>query len=137
MIIQGLCTSAKEEFFKGIHKPEDLYMLALYNDKATLNPSTTVYTPQDEVTGGGYSAGGLALKGYTVGSVSGQAYLTWSEPVIWYNCTVSTVGGIVYNRSKGNKAIIVVDFGDTIPAKNGVISVSMPPKGASALIIWG
>lgn len=137
MIIQGLCTSAKVEFFQGIHQPEDLYMLALYKQGVTLNPETTVYTGQDEVVGTGYSGGGLPVKGYSVGSVSGVAYLTWTEPVIWYGCTVQTVGGLIYNKSRNNKAIMVVDFGDVIPAKNGVLSIGMPPKGAGALILWG
>ena len=72
-----------------------------------------------------------------VGSVNGVAYLTWTEPCIWYGCTVQTRGGLIYNRSRGNKAIAVLDFDDVIPAKNGVISVGMPPKGAGALILWG
>lgn len=137
MIIQGLCTSAKEEFFQGIHKPEDLYMLALYGQGATLNPDTAIYITQDEVNGKGYSAGGLPVKGYVTGKVNGIAYLTWTDPVIWYGCTVQTTGGLIYNRTRGNAAIAVLDFGDVIPAKNGVISVSMPPRGAGALILWG
>lgn len=138
MIVQGLCTSAKEEFFRGIHQPEDLYMLALYGEGAELNTETTSYTTEDEVFGKGYTAGGLPIKGYSTGiAAAGVAYLTWTEPVIWYGCTVKTTGGLIYNHSKNNRAVMVVDFEDTIPAKNGVISIGMPPKGAGALILWG
>jgi len=138
MIVQGLCTSAKEEFFRGVHNPEDLYMLALYGEGVSLNLDTTIYTLEDECTGFGYTAGGLPIKGYSTGVLpNGIAYLTWTEPIIWYGCTVQTEGGLIYNRSKDNRAIMVLDFEDLYPAKNGVVSISMPPKGAGALILWG
>ena len=137
MIVHGMCPSAKEEFFQGVHQPKDLYMLALYNEVAGLGPQTTVYETEDEAYGKGYTAGGAALKGYTTGIVNNVAYLTWTDPVIWTNVSVSTPGGLVYNRSKGNKAIAVFDFGDLLTAKNGTLIVTMPPKGAGALILWG
>lgn len=112
-------------------------MLALYAQGAALNAEITKYSGTDEVQGYGYTAGGLPIKGYATGRYDGIAYLTWTEPVIWYGCTVQTVGGLIYNRSRDNRAIMVVDFEDVIPAKNGVISISMPPKGAGALILWG
>jgi len=137
MIIQGLCTSAKEDFFKGVHQPEDLYLFALYSEKANLNPGMTSYTTTDEVTGKGYSAGGMALSGYVVGSMDTTAYLTWTQPLVWYNCNIFTAGGLMYNRSRNNKAIAVFDFGEIYTAKNGVLSIAMPPPGVGALIKWG
>lgn len=137
MIVHGMCPSAKEEFFQGIHKASDLYMLALYNEVAGLGPQTTVYSPEDEVYGKGYVAGGQALKGYITGITGEVAWLTWTEPVIWMNSTINSIGGLIYNRSANNRAIGVLDFGDLYASKNGTLVVSMPPKGAGALILWG
>lgn len=137
MIVHGMCVSAKEEFFRGVHQPGDLYMLALYNEVASLGPTTTKYVSDDEAYGKGYTSGGATLKGFTTGIVNGVAYLTWTEPVIWNNTTISSPGGLVYNKTQKNKAIAVFDFGDLIASKNGSFIVSMPPKGAGALILWG
>lgn len=137
MITQGMCTSAKEEFFRGVHQPGDMYMLALYNEVAGLGPATCKYDPEDEVYGKGYTSGGKEIKGFATGTVNGVAYLTWSEPVIWTNSSLSAPGGLVYNKSKNNRAICAFDFGDLISSKNGNFIVSLPPKGAGALILWG
>lgn len=137
MIVHGLCPSAKVEYFQGVHHKDDLYMFALYDEVASLGPHTCIYSEEDEVMGKGYVSGGRPLKGFTTGIVKDVAYLTWTEPVIWNNSTITTVGGLIYNRSKDNKAIAVVDLGDSYISKNGTLIVSMPPKGAGALILWG
>ena len=61
-IQQTQTTSFKKELYQGIHdlETDDIY-IALYTANASLDQSTTEYTTSNEVTDGGYTAGGQLL----------------------------------------------------------------------------
>jgi hypothetical protein len=64
-ITQAMCTSFKKELLEGVHNFKNsggsTFKLALFTSSATLGAATTAYATTNEVTGTGYSAGGLAL----------------------------------------------------------------------------
>ena len=63
-IVQTQTTSFKTELYQAIHNlSTDTLKIALYTANADLNAATTVYTTSNEVTGGGYVAGGVVLTG--------------------------------------------------------------------------
>jgi len=111
MISAGLVTSFKGQLLLGQHDLlNDVIKIALYNSSAVLGPETTVYTSAGEVTSAGYTAGGQVLLNPIVGSGNGSGYASFDDP-IWYATTFTVRGALIYNFTKGNKAIGVLNFG--------------------------
>lgn len=111
MITAGLVTSFKGELLDGIHNLlVDTIKIALYTSSANLGPSTTVYSPLNEVASSGYIPGGQQLLNPLVASGNGTGYASFSDP-IWYATTFSVRGALIYNASKSNRAIGVLNFG--------------------------
>lgn len=134
-IISGLCTSAKRDFLMGFHTPGDQYRVALYTQNANLSPQTTTYVPQGEVAGEGYQPGGQALHGYQCVIDQGVAVLGWTQPPVWKNATIAAWGALIYNASKGNRALVVVDFGRCVASTSGDYRLLMPPVEAETALI--
>lgn len=120
----GLCVCAKAALWNGVHQPEDDYRFALYDQGAVMGPFTDGYTTAGEVRGQGYSAGGVSLTKRTVNIVGARAYLGWAD-ALFKNATIASVGGLVYNASKGNAAVGVVEFGQITSSTNGNFKVVM------------
>lgn len=111
MISAGLVTSFKGQLLLGQHDLlNDVIKIALYDSLAVLGPQTTVYTSTGEVSSAGYTAGGQVLLNPVVGSANGAGYASFDDP-IWYATTFTVRGALIYNFTKGNKAIGVLNFG--------------------------
>lgn len=111
MFDAGLVTSFKGQLLLGQHNLlADTIKIALYDSSAVLGPDTLVYTPAGEVSSPGYNAGGQVLLLPQVGSANGTGYASFADP-IWYGTTFSVRGALIYNETKGNKAIGVLSFG--------------------------
>lgn len=133
-IAQTLVTSFKKESWQAVHNLEtDTLKLALYTGAATLNADTTVYTVTNEVSGGGYSAGGVTLTGATISTDGTTVYVDFNDAV-WSPASFTTRGALIYNFSKGNKAIAVLDFGADKTAVN-TFTVQMPVNSSSTALI--
>jgi hypothetical protein len=85
------------------------FYMALYNNNASLNASTTAYTTQGEVSASGYVAGGNLLTGAAVAISDGIAYLTFDNPS--WTAAFTARGALVY-QAGANGAICVLDFGN-------------------------
>jgi len=111
MITAGLTNSFKEQVLLGQHNLEaDVLKIALYTSSAQLGPDTTVYSSLNEVSGTGYTAGGEILVNVTVSLGQGVAYVSFDNPT-WIASTFTTRGALIYNSSKSNKSIGVLNFG--------------------------
>lgn len=125
-ILSGVCNSFKEEVLKGIHNVEgDIFKIALYEETADLSPTTTSYTPSGESNGAGYTAGGQDLSGAVVSLDDGVAIVTFNDAT-WLSATISAAGALVYNSSKDNRAVAVLDFNGTKASTNGDFTVVFP-----------
>lgn len=136
MIYQAVCTSFKKELFEAIHDfGADTFRLALYTEDADLNEETTAYSATDEVAGTGYTAGGFALTAVAP-ATSGTAGITGFEDLTTGNLTVSGVrGGLIYNASKANRAVAVLDFGRILTKSGQPLVVTFPPSGERTSIL--
>lgn len=134
MISAGVCNSFKQEILQGIHQPGDTYFFALYSSGASISSSTTAYTTSGEVSGSGYTAGGVALLNPVYTLDTGVAILSFDNPS-WSNATITARGGLIYNSSKSNKAVVVVDFGSDIISTAGLFQVFFPAATAAAGLI--
>jgi hypothetical protein len=69
-----------------------------------------VYTTTEEISGTAYSAGGATLTVVTPTS-DGLVGLTDFSDVTWSTATITARGALIYNSSKSNKVVVVLDFG--------------------------
>lgn len=136
MFSEGLTDQFKHDILKGVHQPGDTYKIALYTQAAATdkNASLKTYNTKGELPAvGGYKWGGLVLSGYATGIASGVAFIDWDDAV-WANATFSADGAVIYNATRGNAALAVVDFGDTVVAQNGPFTIEFPAAGATSVI---
>jgi hypothetical protein len=108
---QGLTTSFKQEMLQGVHNLlTDTIKIALYTYDATLDATTTAYTTTGEVSAGSYVAGGVTLTGATIASDNGVVYVSFDNAV-WDPAGFAARGALIYNSSKSNASVAVLDFG--------------------------
>lgn len=135
-ITQAMCNSFKTELLGGTHDLDtDTIKIALYTSSATLDASTTAYSTTNEVTGStGYSAGGNTLSGAAI-TLSGSTAIVDFSDTTWSSATITARGALIYNSSKSNKAIAVLDFGSDKSSTNGDFTIVFPTADASNAII--
>jgi hypothetical protein len=109
-LTQTMTTSFKAELPRAVHDLlSDTIQIALYKSDAILNADTTVYTSTNEVVASGYSAGGNTLTGVAINTANNVAYIDFDNPT--WNAALTARGALIYNASKSNKSIAVLDFG--------------------------
>lgn len=134
-ISQAMCSSFKQQLLLGEHDLDtDVIKIALYTSAATLSAATTAYTTSNEVVGTGYTAGGNTLTGATVSLSGTTAFVDFSDTT-WPTATITARGALIYNSSKSNKAIAVLDFGADKTSTAGDFTVQFPTNDASSAII--
>ena len=137
-ITQALCNSFKPEMLTGTHNftasTGDVFKIALYTSAATLDASTTVYSATNETTGTGYTAGGNTLTSVTP-VLSGSVAICDFVDSTWSTATITARGALIYNSSKSNKAVMVLDFGSDKSSSAGNFTVVFPTPDASNAIL--
>jgi hypothetical protein len=134
MIQQGMVSSFKQQILLGEHDLDtDVIKIALYTSAADLGPSTTVYTTSGEVVGTGYSAGGNTLAGAVVSLSDAIAYVTFNNTT-WTSVNFTARAALIYNSSKSNKAIAVLDFGSDKTSTTN-FQIQFPAASSSSAII--
>jgi hypothetical protein len=135
MIKAGMVNRAKLDFLRGVHQPNDDYRIALYSDRADLGPDTAKYTYAEEVRAPGYNGGGARLTGYKTGMIDGVAYIHF-DPVEWDNSTIKAAGALIYNATKGDAAIVALNFGATKESSVGLFKIQFPEPSKNGAVIW-
>lgn len=131
---QTLTTSFKQDVLLGVHDlVTDTIKMALFSASANLGAGTTVYTTAGEVAGAGYTSGGNTLAGVTVLKSGTTAFVDFADPT-WNPANFTARGALIYNASKGNKAIAVLDFGADKTATT-TFTVQMPANTATSALI--
>ena len=134
MIYQTITLSFKEQILKGEHDLlTDTLKLALYYSTADLSEDTTVYTATGEVSGTGYSAGGVVLTGVSINKLNDVVYVNLNNAV-WNPASFTAAGGLIYNVSKSNKSIAVLSFGNDKVATNS-FTVQMPANTYNSALL--
>tara|TARA_R110000772_G_scaffold3968_2_gene14083 strand:- start:22 stop:450 length:429 start_codon:yes stop_codon:yes gene_type:complete len=137
-ISQALCTSFKQEILVATHNftitTGDVFKIALYTSTATLSAATTAYSATNEVVGTGYTAAGLTLTNVTPTTSGTTAYLDFGDAT-WTTATITARGALIYNSSKSNKAVAVLDFGSDKTSTAGDFTVQFPTADASLAIV--
>lgn len=135
MITAGLTNSFKEQLLLGIHDFDtDVMKIALYTSAAVLGPDTLEYTALGEVSGVGYTATGLILTGATVTRTNNVAYVSFSNPT-WNAATFTTRGALIYNSSKSNRSVGVLNFGLDQTMLSQQFQIQFPPNNPDTALI--
>jgi len=140
-ITTAMCTSFKNELLGGTHDLDThTIKLALIKSgmSGTYGAATTNYSDvtgnSDEATGSNYSAGGQNLDSAAITTSGTTAFVDFADEV-FSNVTTSAAGCILYNSSASNKAICVIDFGGTVSATAGDLTIQFPTADASNAVI--
>ena len=149
---QSMCTSFMGELMTATHNfgtapvratgATDTFKAALYLVSATINAATTVYTSTGEVTGAGYTAGGVTVTAATPptatnsSATAGVAFFTPSASLVYSAVTLTTAFDtvLIYNSTQTNKAVSVHTFGSqTITA--GTFTLTMPANTTTTALL--
>ena len=154
---QSMCTSFMSELMYGYHQfgqptltsrgsltapTNDTFKGALYLASATINAATTAYSATGEVTGTGYTAGGVTVTNAVAptstnsSSTAGVAYWTPSASLTYTTVTLTTAFDtvLIYNSTQGNRAVSVHTFGSqTITA--GTFTLTMPSNTTTTALL--
>lgn len=149
---QSMCTSFMSELMTATHNfgtapiraatTADTFKAALYLTSATVNASTTAYSGTDEVSGAGYTAGGVAVTNATApastnaSATAGTAYWTPSASITYVGVTLTTAFDcvLIYNSSQSDKAVSVHTFGSqTVTA--GTFTLTMPTNNTTNALL--
>ena len=132
-IVQTLTTSFKGQLPLAVHDfTTDTMKLALYLSTANLGADTTVYTTDGESTGTGYTAGGIVLTNATVLTYGTTVYIDFDDAA-WAG-VLTARGGLIYNYSKANKSVAVINFGADKTSVN-TFTVQMPANTYTSALI--
>jgi hypothetical protein len=135
MIAQGQCTVFKKNLLNGLENfTTGVYKIALYTALADLNNTTTVYSSNNEVTGGDYIAGGRTLVNIPPASdtENNTAYISFNN-VTWANASFTCRGALIYNGTT-NAAVCVLDFGSDKIA-SGSFTITFPAATSTTAVL--
>jgi hypothetical protein len=134
---QGQTLSFRSDIVQGDQDlSADTLKMALYDGFATLGPTTAVYTTENEVEGTGYTAGGNTITGVTIATDinTNTVYINFDN-VSWPGASFTARGALIYNSSKSNKSIAVLDFGSDKLFTVANNTVTMPNNSASTALL--
>jgi hypothetical protein len=140
-ITSAVCNSFKTEVLGGVHDLDtDAIKIALIKPspsgsygKDTVNYSDLV-TNSDEAVGTNYSAGGNTLVNGSI-ALDGDTAIVDFDDTFWVSATVSAEGALIYNSSKADRAIAVINFGGTVTSTAGDFTIQFPVASALTAII--
>ena len=110
--------------------------IALYTSSASLGATTSAYTTSNEVSGTGYTAGGATLSSQAVAydSTNQVAYFDAADPA-WTTASITARGAMIYNNSKSNASIAILDFGSDYTSTAGTFTIQLPSAAYNTAII--
>lgn len=133
-IVQTQTTSFKKELYQGIHDLDtDVLKIALYTANADLNEATTAYSAANEITGTGYTATGKLITNVVISSENYTAYVSFDNPY-WNPASFTTRCALIYNVTKANRSICVLDFGADKICTNTFL-ITLPANTVNSALI--
>jgi hypothetical protein len=134
MIQQTITTSFKQQILQaGQNLATDTLYMALYTGAANLDADTTVYTTTGEVVGTGYVAGGKQCQNVTIKTTGNTVFISFNN-IQWTGASFTCRGALIYNVTRSNKSIAVLNFGSDKTAGPNFV-VTLPANNADSALI--
>jgi len=135
MFVQSQTLSFKQELPQAVHNllTDNIY-IALYTSVASLTAAVTAYTSTGEVSAAGYTAGGKLLTSpqLSADSSTGVVYVSYASPS--WTAAITARGALLYNASKSNKSVAVLDFGADKTSVS-TFTVTMPAHTSTTALL--
>jgi hypothetical protein len=116
----------------------DTLKAALYVTTGSIGASTTTYSSTNEVSGTGYTAGGVTVTNATAPQTGGGTTGFWtpSAAIVYSTVTLTTAFDTVllYNSTQSNRAILSYNFGSTTVTA-GTLTLNMPTNASGTALI--
>jgi len=139
-ITQAMTTSFKQQLLEGGHNFKtsgaggDTFNIALYTSSASLDASTTAYTTSNEASGTGYTAKGAVLTNVTPTTGGTTAFVDFDN-VTFSSSTITARGALIFNDTKSDTSVAVLDFGSDKSSTSGDFTIQFPTPDATNAII--
>ena len=130
------CNTLRSGLANGtINLTSDTFYMALYNNSATLDATTSEYTATGEVSGTGYSTGGqlvtTTVSSQVTASGTSITYVNFSSPS--WSAALTARGALIYKVGT-NGAVCVLDFGSD-KTSSSTFTVQMPADTSTSALI--
>ena len=142
----ALARTGRKEILQGVHvfaahaatprTTQDTFRMALYTASASVTDALSVYTTTNEVSGGGYAAGGAAITPtLTDIVVGGKNQVALSFPDIEYTSspTFTFRYAVLYNATAGKGNRVVAYWSWTSDQTASGTTYSIGPQAAAAM----
>lgn len=144
-ITQAVTTSFKVDLLYARHNFNSSgghsFKIALYTSTSNISGATTGYgggTATNEVSGTGYTAGGIALTNVAPSAISTTALTDFAD-VTWTTSTITARGALIYNDTSttpvADASVMALDFGSDKISSAGDFVIQFPAPDASNAII--
>ena len=144
----GMCVSFKSEIMTALHAlgttvvrgatTADTVKGALYLASGSISNQTTAYSATNEVSGAGYTAGGVTVTNATAptNNTTSTGYWTPSAAVVFNTVTLTTSFDTIlfYNSTQSNRAISAHNFGATT-ITSATLTLNMPTNAAGTALL--
>ena len=127
----AITSSFKDQLLSGTHNFNatggNKFKLALYTDSAVIGPSLASFTTAGQVTDstGDYASGGKVLQSQTH-KLSGTTAIVDFADLSYLTATITAMGALIYNTSKANKSVAVLDFVSNKVSTSGTFTIQFP-----------
>jgi hypothetical protein len=108
----------------------DTVNVALLSTAPTFTATNTLWSQlsANEISGTGYTAGGVALASQTVSAVGTTA--VWSaNSAQWTSASFTASGAAIYDVTASNNLIAVIDFGGALAVSSGTFAIIWSASG--------
>jgi hypothetical protein len=133
---QGISGAAKQAALAAVVDGKTL-KAALYLASATTGPTNATYTATGEVSGAGYTAGGVSVTNANTAGLTGTtSFWTPSASISYPTVTLATAfdAVMIYSTTDANRNIGVYTFASqTITA--GTLTLTMPTNDSSTGLV--
>jgi len=136
MIVQTITNSFKSDILQAAQNlATDSLYLALFTASANLNANTVAYSSANEVTSTNYTAGGKLVTGVTIttDTQNNIVYLNFNN-VTWTNVSFVCRGALLYNQTRSNRSIAVLNWGSDKNAGPNFV-VTLPANTSTTALI--
>lgn len=121
------CTSFKQDILQAQQNVlTNTIKLALYTSSATIGHATTAYTTTNEISGAGYTAGGITLSGANIWTDGTTVGFTFTNPTFGPMTASNIQSGLLYNSTVSNKAVGVIGFASPLTCTNQSLELLLP-----------
>ena len=140
-IISGMTEALKLDLLTGqVHDfRTDVIKAALYTSVANLDPTnTTIYSPTNEATGVNWPAGGVVLPvrvGYPQIEPPTRYGVVAFQDVSVNSVTVTFRAILIYNSTRANRALMILDRGIDVVVSSGTVFLSSNPYRPNLIVL--